>query len=503
MKNSFRSDSVLSGRHGRPAERGAAALPIIITIAVAITLLQVPLLFKTKSGNKFSGTQKSNITAKSLAEAGIDEVIADIGRKAITVTLATDTTPYHNVGLGRGTYTTRIKGYQTNPDRVEVISTGRIGSTVQSIRAKLELVKTLTTIPYDTPKLALWGIRGSPPTLYYHSLEERDSGWAWIHPEGEVIIPGGGPMNIDDFTVAPNGTMYFINNVSGTNSALYKIRPTDLDNNPATSVTARLVGPTGLIAGDSSEIRGLTFIAHDTTGRNGVLYAITWKSKKIFELSLENGAASFVSDIVPKGLAASAPFHCDAMTQDLVGTIYIVRNNAKSELWRFDEFVESPGARKDSASLVATISGTRDKTRALAGHPNGYLYATDDVKWYRIDPLANPAASRTTTIFSDSSDLHGMGFHFEREDLKFTGKPIKHKINVCHYPPGNCANFHTIQIDSSALSAHMNHGGAAACAPDVAGYCGGGSWVSSISDTTIQLKVVSWEEMTGEVAAAP
>ena len=39
----------------------------------------------------------------------------------------------------------------------------RIGGTTQTIRAKLELVKTLTTIPYDTPRISLWGIRGTPP----------------------------------------------------------------------------------------------------------------------------------------------------------------------------------------------------------------------------------------------------------------------------------------------------------------------------------------------------
>lgn len=483
-------------------EAGVAALPIIITIAVAITLLQVPLLYKTNTGNKFSGSQKSNITAKSLAEAGIDGVISDIGRKAIRISAATDTIPFENVGLGRGTYTTSIRAYQTNPDRIEVVSTGKIGNNSQSVRAKMELVKTLTTIPYDTPRLSLWGIRGTPPTLYYHSLEERDSGWAWIHPEGEVQVPGGGSLNIDDFTVAPNGTMYFINNLSGSNSALYKIRPTDLDNNPATPVTARLVGPTGLVAGSDDEIRGLTFIAHDTTGRNGVLYAVTWKSKKIFELSLENGAASFVSDIVPKGISAGTDFFCDAMTQDLAGTIYVVRNNFKSEVWRFDEFVEGPGIREDSASYVAEISGTHDKTRALAGHPNGFLYATDDVNWYRINPFLSTVNKRTTIIFPDSSDLHGMGFHYEREDLKFTGNPIAHKINVCHYPPGNCANMHTIQIDSSALFAHMHHSGVSACATDTPGYCGGGLSIFVSSDTTIQLKIISWEEMTGDMASA-
>src|SRR5690606_3790012 len=187
-------------------------------------------------------------------------------------------------------------------------------------------------------RLSLWGIRGAPPTLYYHSLEERDSGWAWIHPEGEVLLPGVGAVNIDDFTVAPNGTMYFINNVSGagSSSALYKIRPTDLDNNPAAPVTALLVGPTGLVAGGPQEIRGLTFIAHDNTGRNGVLYAVTWKSREVFELSLDNGIATKVSNIIPKGVGALDDFFVDALTQDLAGTIYFVRNNAKSELWRFD-----------------------------------------------------------------------------------------------------------------------------------------------------------------------
>lgn len=486
-----------------PSQRGTAVLPIIIGIAVAITLLQAPLLYKTKSGTSFSGAQKTNISAKSLAEAGIDAVISDIGRKAIRVTLATDTVPYENVSLGRGNYTTHIKGYQTNPDRVEVVSTGRIGSTTQSVRAKIELVKTMTTIPFDTPKISLWGIRGTPPTLYYHSLDERDSGHAWVHPEGQVIADDGVTLAVDDFTVAPNGTMYFINNITGLNSTLYKIRPIDLDNNPATPVIARLVGPTGLRSGSDSTIRGLTFIAHDTTGRNGVLYAVTWKSKQIFELSLQDGKASFVSDIIPNN-NPTEEYQFDAMTQDLVGTIYVVRNVATgskhSELWRFNEFVEIEGTRTDTIAKACDISTTKMKTRALAGHPNGYIYAADDAYWYKIDPLANK--NQSVVMFSDSSDLKGMGFHFEREDLKFTGKPIAHKINICHYPPGNCANFHTIQIDSSALKGHLNHGGANACAKDTPGYCNLGESITNISDTTIQLRIISWEEFTGESVAA-
>ncbi len=39
------------------------------------------------------------------------------------------------------------------------------------------------------------------------------------------------------------------------------------------------------------------------------------------------------------------------------------------------------------------------------------------------------------------------------------------KVNVCHRPPGNPANFHTINISENALQAHLGHG-------DLAGTCG-------------------------------
>lgn len=38
------------------------------------------------------------------------------------------------------------------------------------------------------------------------------------------------------------------------------------------------------------------------------------------------------------------------------------------------------------------------------------------------------------------------------------------KVDVCHIPPGNPANFHTIRISENALDAHLAHG-------DVAGAC--------------------------------
>jgi len=204
-----------------------------------------------------------------------------------------------------------------------------------------------------------------------------------------------------------------------------------------------------------------------------------------------------VSALVPKGISSTTAFYCDAMSQDVFGTIYVVRNNSKSELWRFDQFTTAPGTMQDTVSMVVQISGVKDKTRSLAGHPNGYLYACDDDKWYRISPTGNPATS--TTIFSDSSGLKGMGFLFEREDLKYTGTPIPGKINVCHFPPGNCANAHTILIGKSAMNGHKNHGNGS-CTQDYEGYCGGIAPPGSLTDTTIQVKIISWEELPGDLA---
>src|SRR5689334_532336 len=32
------------------------------------------------------------------------------------------------------------------------------------------------------------------------------------------------------------------------------------------------------------------------------------------------------------------------------------------------------------------------------------------------------------------------------------------KVTLCHYPPGNPANYHTISVGEAAVSAHVGHG---------------------------------------------
>lgn len=46
------------------------------------------------------------------------------------------------------------------------------------------------------------------------------------------------------------------------------------------------------------------------------------------------------------------------------------------------------------------------------------------------------------------------------------GSPPAGKVAVCHVPPGNPANAHTLVVGEPALSAHLRHG-------DLLGACGG------------------------------
>jgi hypothetical protein len=41
--------------------------------------------------------------------------------------------------------------------------------------------------------------------------------------------------------------------------------------------------------------------------------------------------------------------------------------------------------------------------------------------------------------------------------LALAGEP-DHKVVICHIPPGNPGNAHEIDVDVSAVPAHMSHG---------------------------------------------
>src|SRR5689334_4954306 len=57
-----------------------------------------------------------------------------------------------------------------------------------------------------------------------------------------------------------------------------------------------------------------------------------------------------------------------------------------------------------------------------------------------------------------------------------SGQATDSKVTICHIPPGNPANAHTITVDASAIPAHLGHDdtllACESCVP-VGGVCGG------------------------------
>ena len=39
-----------------------------------------------------------------------------------------------------------------------------------------------------------------------------------------------------------------------------------------------------------------------------------------------------------------------------------------------------------------------------------------------------------------------------------TAKPSDHKVVICHVPPGNPENAHTLTVGAPAVEAHLDHG---------------------------------------------
>ncbi|OIO70439.1 MAG: hypothetical protein COW19_00295 [Zetaproteobacteria bacterium CG12_big_fil_rev_8_21_14_0_65_55_1124] len=79
-----------------------------------------------------------------------------------------------------------------------------------------------------------------------------------------------------------------------------------------------------------------------------------------------------------------------------------------------------------------------------------------------MNSLITDFSSATLVCVSRSEVLETLG-------LNATSDPTSVKATLCHIPPGNPANQHTITVGQSSVNAHMAHG-------DVMGACS--NWVS-------------------------
>jgi len=234
--------------------------------------------------------------------------------------------------------------------------------------------------------ITLWSVDDQPGKLHYTTLSDNSP---TVQIEGDILGVNG-TKDIESLAIDDNGNMYFVNIIG--DSKLYKIPYSEIDKNPSTAVNAVYIGNTG-VSGQTNKISSLTFI-------DGHLYGLGIKSEKVYEINTTNANLTQVGT-----LNYSGTFKSGGLTSGADGTVYLLfTKNTLSELWKFNSF-PSGGITK-----VMDIVGSF-KVESLAAHPNGDLYAADDFKWFKLDPVA----LTTEVVLNYSSDTEGLDFYWNNE----------------------------------------------------------------------------------------
>lgn len=130
------------------AQAGGGMLTIVATLGVLLILIQGTLYYKAKGSAKFLGSEKSKVLAQQISEAGVEDNIADLGRRILKIHPGmADTVTYSGKPFGDGSYTTRLipLGTGAAADTIDLLSTGTVGRNSQSVRARMKLRKVLDT----------------------------------------------------------------------------------------------------------------------------------------------------------------------------------------------------------------------------------------------------------------------------------------------------------------------------------------------------------------------
>jgi hypothetical protein len=147
-------------RIGTP-ESGGGLLAVVAVLGMLMVLVQGSMFYRAKTSAKFISSEKNHILAQQMAEAGIEDNIAEIGRRQLKVTASMiDYTTFDHKTLGTGSYTSTLTtiALGVSADTVDLTSTGMVGNASQKIQARLRLIKYL-----DTSRTAL--IKVTPDTV--------------------------------------------------------------------------------------------------------------------------------------------------------------------------------------------------------------------------------------------------------------------------------------------------------------------------------------------------
>lgn len=138
------------------SQAGSGILSIVAGLGLILLLVQGTNFYRARESARFLNTEKNKVLAMQLAEAGVEENIADLGKGTRVVTASmVDVVTYDHKVLEGGNYTSRLStvgvGAGTLPDTVDLVSSGVMGAVRQTIQARLRLNKTTTTTTLPPP----------------------------------------------------------------------------------------------------------------------------------------------------------------------------------------------------------------------------------------------------------------------------------------------------------------------------------------------------------------
>ena len=172
-----------AGHASRPGQSGGALLGVVATLGVILAIVQGGLYYQSRTSARFLGAEKKKIMSLQMAEAGIEENIADMGSRKLRVEAGlTDTVTYTDKSLGAGSFTTRLitVGMGFEADTVDLLSTGAMSTYRQSVTARLRLKKyldtTRTPISFVAPETTLvFTPRTVPETTFTIAVQDPNT----------------------------------------------------------------------------------------------------------------------------------------------------------------------------------------------------------------------------------------------------------------------------------------------------------------------------------------
>lgn len=162
-------------------ESGGGLLVVVAVLGMLMVLVQGSMFYQAKTSAKFIASEKNQILAQQMAESGVEDNIAEIGRRQLIVTAGmVDYTTFDHKALGSGSYTSKLTTVSigADADTVDLACLGVFGKSSQKIDARLRLKKYLDT----TRTTLLRVIPETTLTIFSHIVPETTTTTTVMNP---------------------------------------------------------------------------------------------------------------------------------------------------------------------------------------------------------------------------------------------------------------------------------------------------------------------------------